>query len=70
MTQRPDPHSLDQNNIRRILLFLEEYDNLNASWENAEAFLGYLKRTVRLSFRSINRPYLQRLYDVYKEQTE
>lgn len=65
-----EPKALDQNNLRRILLFLEEYDQLNASWENAEAFLTYLKQTIRLSFRTINRPYLQRLYDVYKEQNE
>lgn len=65
-----DKQSLDQNNIRRILLFLEEYDTLNASWENAEAFLAYLKQTVRLSFRTINRPYLQRLYDTYREQLD
>lgn len=59
---------LDQNNLRRLLLFLEEYDPLNASWEQAEAFLGYLKRTVRLSFKTINRPYLTRLYEAFKDQ--
>jgi hypothetical protein len=65
-----DSQSLDQANLRRILLFLEEYDQLNASWENAEGFLHYLKRTVRLSFKAINRKYLERLYDTYREQQQ
>lgn len=61
---------LDQANLRHILLFLEEYDQLNASWEQAEAFLHYLKRTVRTSFKLINRPYMQRLYEQFKERGE
>ena len=68
--EKPDSSTLDQNNLRRILLFIEEYDTLNASWENGEAFLAYLKQKVRLSFRTINRPYLQRLYDAYREQLD
>lgn len=61
--------TVDQNNLRRILLFLEEHDPLEASWENAEAFLDYLKQTARTSFKMINRKYLERLYEMYREQT-
>lgn len=63
-------HEIDRQNLRRLLLFLEEYDALNASWENAEQFLEYLKRIARLSFKTINRTKLERLYEAYRERQD
>lgn len=61
-----DPAALDNRNIQKLLDFIGEYDNDKATWENATAFLDYLRFRQRSSLARINRQYLRQLYEKYK----
>lgn len=65
-----DPAALDEKNIQKLLGFLDDYDNNNATWENATEFLHYLRFKQRFSFARINKPYLIQLYLKFKDEKE